>query len=132
MSVRTGSNGQLRWRGAAVARVRSWSLNIEKNALETTQVGDFNRTYVSGLRGATGTADIMYDPEETSAVNLFNDMLNDSQEPLSSVEFVLDSGQSKELSGTAVLTNISANVQVGAVTACSINFQVSGPVTGGF
>ena len=132
MSVRTGSNGQLRWRGAAVARVRSWSLNIEKNALETTQVGDFNRTYVSGLRGATGTADIMYDPEETSAVNLFNDMLNDSQEPLSSVEFVLDSGQSKELSGTAVLTNISTNVQVGAVTACSINFQVSGPVTGGF
>jgi len=132
MSVRTGSNGQLRWRGAAVARVRSWSLNIEKNALETTPVGEFNRTYVSGLRGATGTADIMYDPEETSAVNLFNDVLNDSQEPLSSVEFVLDSGQSKELSGTAVLTNISTNVQVGAVTACSINFQVSGPVTGGF
>lgn len=132
MAVRTGSNGQLRWRGAVVARVRSWSLNINKDALETTQLGAYDRTYVSGLRGVTGSADVMYDPEQASATTLFNDLLDNAAEPLSNVEFVLDSGSENQISASAVLTSASASVQVGSVTACTVNFQISGPLTGGF
>lgn len=132
MAVKTGSNGQLRWRGATVARVRSWSLNVNKDALETTQLGAFDRTYVSGLRGVTGSAEIMYDPSESSAVNLFNDLLSNASEPLSNVEFVLDSGSSSQISASAVLTSVSSSVQVGAVTACTVNFQISGTLSGGF
>jgi hypothetical protein len=132
MAVRTGSNGQLRWRGTVVARVRSWSLNISKDSLETTGIGVFDRSYVSGLRGATGTAEIMYDPAEASATALFNDVLNNSSEPLSNIELVLDSAGGSQLSGSAVLTSISPSVSVGAVTSCSVGFQVSGPLTGGF
>lgn len=132
MAVRTGSNGQLRWRGATVARVRSWQLSINKDGLETTQLGNFDRTYVSGLRGTTGSADIMYDPEESSATQLFNDLMSNAQEPVSNVEFLLDSGEGKEISGSAILTSVSTSVSVGAVTACTINFQISGPTTGGF
>jgi hypothetical protein len=115
-----------------VARVRSWSLNISKDSLETTGIGVFDRSYVSGLRGATGTADIMYDPAEASSAALFNDALNNSSEPLSSIELVLDSASGSQLSGSAVLTSVSASVSVGAVTSCSVGFQISGPLTGGF
>ena len=132
MAVRTGSNGQLRWRDSVVARVRSWSLTVNKDALETTQLGDFDRTYCSGLRGMTGTADIMYDPDELSATQLFNDINNNAQTALSNVEFILDSVGNNELSGSAVLTSVSANVQVGAVSACSVNFTITGPIAGGF
>ena len=132
MAVRTGSNGQLRWRGAVIARVRSWSLTINKDALETTELGVYDRTYVSGLRGATGNADIMYDPEQASATALFNDLFDNAAEPLSNVEFVLDSGAGNEISASAVLTSVSASVQVGSVSACNVNFQISGPLTGGF
>lgn len=132
MAVRTGSNGQLRWRGTVVARVRSWSANIAKDSLETTEIGEFDRTYVSGLRGTTGSADIMYDPSEGGATALFNDILNNSSEPLSNVELVLDSAGGNQLSGSAVLTSVSAEVSVGSVTSCSVGFQISGPLTGGF
>jgi hypothetical protein len=74
----------------------------------------------------------MYDPEESSAVQLFNDLLSNAQEPVSNVEFILDTGEGKEVSGSAILTSVSASVAVGSVTACTINFQISGPTTGGF
>ena len=125
MAVRTGSNGQLRWRGSIVGRVRSYSLTINKNALETTQLGDYDRTYCSGLRGMTGTADILYDPTESEATQLFNDILNNSQESLSSVEFHLDSNN-QTISAPALITSVSANVQVGSITACNVSFTVTG------
>jgi hypothetical protein len=74
----------------------------------------------------------MYDPSEGGATALFNDILNNSSEPLSNVELILDSAGGNQLSGSAVLTSISAEVSVGAVTSCSVGFQISGPLTGGF
>ena len=134
MAVRTGSNGQLRWRGSTVGRVRSWSMTINLDALEITQLGQYDRHYCSGLRGMTGTADIMYDHTDGPAVQLFND-INDPtnpQEAVSNVEFILDSTDNKIISASAVLTSVSANVQVGAVTACSVNFTITGEITSAF
>ena len=132
MAVLTGKNGALRWNGATVGRVRSWSLTVSKDALETTNLGIHDRTYVSGLRGSTGTAELMYDPSEGQAVALLNSIFSNESTPSDSVSFVLDTVGGKNLSCAAFITSVSPSVSVADIQVCSVAFQVSGALTGGF
>lgn len=132
MAVLTGKNGSLRWNGATVGRVRSWSVSVNKDSLETTNLGVNDRTYVPGLRGSTGTADLMYDPTESQAISLLNSIFGDDSTANNSVSFVLDTAAGKNLSCTAFITSISPSVSVGEIQVCSVSFQVTGPVSGGF
>jgi len=132
LAVLTGKNGALRWNGSTIGKVRSWSLSVNKDALETTNLGQNDRTYVSGLRGTTGTAELMYDPAEGSAVELLNSIFSNEASVSQSVEFVLDSSGGKTLSCNAFLTSVSPSVSVADIQVCSISFQVSGSLSGGF
>lgn len=132
MAVLTGKNGALQWGGATVGRVRSWSLTINKDALETSTLGTYDRTYVAGLRGATGSAELMYDPSEGQAAALLNSMFSNSVDPNQSVSFVLDTAGGKSLSCSGFLTSVSPSVSVADIQVCSVSFQISGAITGGF
>jgi len=132
VAVLTGKNGALRWDGSPIGKVRSWSLDISRDALETTSLGLHDRTYVSGVRGATGSADIMYDPNESASSNLFNSILSNEEEPAKVVEFLLSTSIGKGMTCSALITGVSPSVSVGDAQACSVSFQVSGPIAGGF
>ena len=60
MAVLTGAQGALS-NGSTVAKVRSWSLTVNRDALEDTCIGSDDRSYVKGLRGASGNATVLYD-----------------------------------------------------------------------
>jgi len=132
VAVLTGKNAALSWNGATVGKVRSWSMTISKDALETTTLGVHDRSYVPGIRGSTGTAELMYDPSEGQAVSLLNSISSNSDDAASSVGFVFDTAGGKSLSCSAFLTSVSPSVSVGAIQVCSVSFQVSGPISGGF
>lgn len=132
MAVLTGKNGALTWNGTIIGKVRSWSLDVSKDALETTSLGIHDRTYTTGMRGATGSADLMYDPAEGQAVELLNSILSNDASVSQSVGFVLDSAGGKSLTCEAFLTAVSPSVSVGEIQACSVSFQVSGAITGSF
>jgi hypothetical protein len=132
VAVLTGKNGSLKWGGSPIGKVRSWSLDISRDALETTSLGVYDRTYVSGIRGATGSADIMYDPNENAAVNLLNSILSNEDDSSESVDFILSTAIGKGLFCSALITGVSPSVSVGEAQACSVSFQVSGPIEGGF
>lgn len=132
MAVLTGKNGALQWNGATVGKVRSWSLSINKDALETTSLGLSDRTYTPGLRGSTGSAELMYDPNEGQAAALLNSILSNDASVAQSVGFVLDQAGGKTLGCTAFLTGASPSVSVGDIQVCSVTFQVSGALSGGF
>lgn len=132
MAVLTGKNGSLRWSGSTVGKVRSWSLDINRDALETTNLGVSDRTYASGMRGATGSAEIMYDPTDLTAANLLNSVLSNDDNSAGSVTFFLNTATGKGLSCSALVTSVSPSVSVGDIQVCSVSFQVSGPLSGGF
>jgi hypothetical protein len=132
LAVLTGKNGALQWNGDTVGRVRSWSLSVSKDPLETTNLGANDRTYTPGLRGSTGSAELMYDPTEGQAVELLNSIFSNDASVSQSVSFVLDQAGGKSLACTAFLTSVSPSVSVGDIQVCSLSFQVSGAVTGGF
>jgi len=136
MSVLTGADGRLVYNGLALAKIREWSLTVTKDALEETCLGDFDRTYVEGLRNTTGTATVLYDPSISVANTFLNTIFGNEEEPVE-LTFELNS-KNKTLGGgnfvtKGFLTSVSPSTSVGSVSAVSINFQVNGkPITGGF
>ena len=129
-STLTGSKGGLRFRGAKVAKVRQFGMNLAREAVEDTCVGRNDRTYVPDLFGATGSATILLDPNDTAAREMLNTVFTPDQ--TSTIEFEFDTNSGMVLSASGFLTNVSPSVAVGEAQAASVTFQISGPMSGGF
>lgn len=131
MSVLTGANGALKYRGQKVAKCRDWSLSINRDVLENTTLGTYDRTYVAGLRGATGTATLLYDPTDPATRLILNSIF-ENPETSDAVEFIFDTRENKQLDCEALITNISPSVNVGEIVAVSVSFQITGEIEGDF
>lgn len=131
MSLITGSNGEFRYRGVRIAKCRDFSIEVSRDALDTSVLGSFDREYVEGMRGATGSATVLYDEEDPGTVDLVNSIFVESN---GGDEFtaVLNTNTNKALSFRAITTQVSTPVRIGEVTACSLSFQISGSIEGGF
>ena len=139
MAVLTGADGQLQYGGRPIAKTRDWTINISVDALETSSLGDYDRNYVRGLRGTTGSMTVLYDPGSDSATDLLDSILLDQDasgnSQLKEVTFVFNkSGApgSGNFEANGFLTSVSQSVSVGAVQACSCNFQINDKVDGEF
>ncbi len=131
MTVQTGADGQLKYNNRIIGRCRDWSLSVNKDAIEDTCLGTYDRTYVEGLRGATGSATVLYDPSDDSANAMLNSVFaNEQGQP--TMEVLLSRGSARSFTCSGFLTSVSPSVSVGAATACSVSFQVSGKTSGGF
>lgn len=130
MAVLTGNSGEIKFGGSTIGKCRNFSIDISKDALETTVLGEIDRTYVEGLRGSTGSATILYDPADVPTKDFLNSILATGT---STINLVLNTATGgAALNCTAIVTQVSTPVSVGEVTACSINFQVTGALTGTF
>jgi len=131
MAVLTGTSGELRFRGVRVGKCREFSLDISRDALETTVLGQWDRTFVEGIRGASGSTTVLYDRDDTSTRDLLNSVFrnNDGPQPIT---LALSTAIGAELDVKAIVTSVSTPVSVGSVIACSVNCQVSGPIGEGF
>ena len=130
MAVQTGASGALKYQGTVIAKCRNWSLSIQRDALETTCVGTDDREYVKGLRGATGSATLLYDPTDIGGRSLLNGIFDNTFGD--TVQFVFDSKDAREFECEALLTGVEQAVSVGEVTAVNVSFQVSGVISGVF
>ena len=129
--VLTGADGQLRYNNTRCAKVRNWSLNIVRDAIDESCLGQFDRTYIPGLRSATGSASLFYDPTDTRSLEMLNSIF-DNAGGTEQVSFVLTDSNNKVITCNVFLTNVSTSVEVGAAQAVTVTFQVSGPITGAF
>lgn len=131
MAVVTGTSGELRYNGVRVGKCRDFSLDISRDALESTVLGTWDRTYVEGLRGASGSATVLYDKDDTSTVQLLNSVFSNTT-GAQTIGFVLNTSLNTVFEVSAILTQVTAPVSVGEVIACSLTFQVTGPISGTF
>ena len=131
MAVLTGAGGELRYNGLRIAKCRDFSLEISRDTLETTTVGEWDRTFTEGLRSATGSATLLYDPSDGATRNILNSILGNEDGP-QAVGLVLNAASGIQFLVQAIITSISTPVSAGEVIACSINFQVTGPMAGTF
>ena len=135
MAVLTGADGQLLYGKTAIAKIRDFSITVNKDALETTCLASYDKTYVEGLRGSTASATLLYDPSNSTANQLLNSILQ-TESKEEELTFKMNRKNAPDGGGNFIvngfITSLSPSVSVGAVQAVSITFQVSGKVAGVF
>ena len=140
----TGRTGSLRFGSKQVAKIRDWSLEGTIELLSTNTIDSAHNTFTPGVKGATGSATLMYyrlDGENSgqfldatsllrqSRILIPND---DASTPQNArFEFALNPGsQNKDrFKFFGYITSASVSVSTGELSTVSINFTVDGNLT---
>ena len=104
--------------------VRNASIDISRDTLETTNLGESSRAYVTGLRGATGSATLLY--ENSLLDDVYAKINTDSQ---GSITATLTLTTGKTISGSVLITSVGSTVTVGDVTSTNVAFTFTGDLT---
>jgi len=113
-----------------IAAVRSWSMSVEKESLDTTTQGATYRANVGGLISGSGTIEVMYDaPAAGDKLDLLKDANQATDEADAAVELYLDETGGKKITGTIVVTSAEYGATVGELQMVTINFVTSGTLT---
>ena len=113
-----------------IAAVRSWSMSVEKESLDTTTQGATYRANVGGLISGSGTIELMYDaPAAGDKLDLLTDANQATDQADAAIELYLDETGGKKITGTIVVTSAEYGATVGELQMVTINFVTSGTLT---
>jgi len=132
----TGRDGRLLIDGSEQIKVTSWSLTGNLEALETTSLGDTQRTYVPGVQEFSGSATLLYYSEASgrndAATALKNILkvgsVSDNDTVTITLRFVQGNAVN-DVSLNAWITSVSYGANVGEVSSAQISFQATGALT---
>ena len=136
MAAIKGDVGKIMFHNAAgteadVSGVRSWSLSITKDTMETTVNGDTSKTFIGGLISGEGSAELIYDPSGNSDYQAFIDdvlVTGDAGDAL--FELFPDSAQSaKKIGFSGIITSAEYGATLGEIQIINISFITTGAIT---
>lgn len=139
MSILTGNNGVVKVADAdgtltSLAAVRSFTIDITSDTIETTTMGVDARTYVKGLSSFSGSADIYWDTAEYPTADSSGQLagLNPTLETVGTSPYAVElylNNTANKFSGNIIITGFSINSSMDGMVEASISFQGSGGVT---
>ena len=116
---------------ADISGVRSWSLSITKDTMETTVNGNTSKTFIGGLISGEGSAELIYDPAGNSDYQAFIDdvlVTGDAGDAL--FELFPDSNTSaKKISFAGIITSAEYGATLGEVQVINVSFITNGAIT---
>jgi len=126
-----GNNGSVKIKSGsdtltAVADVRTWSVSVNRETVETTAMGDDFRTYLKGIGMFNGSMDIVYNDSESTVVAT---SLNPDTDAAVTVEFYNDSADGTKFVGTVIVTAFTVNASYDGLATASVTFQGTGAPT---
>lgn len=133
--VYTGRDGKLLGpRGAAAAveygKVTNWALQADLEVLETTSLGESQRSYVPGVQSFSGSATLLYynDGTNNDASELLKQVIKTGAvtAPLRLTLRLTDGAANSDASFDAYITGASIGASVGEVSSAQISFQATG------
>ena len=129
----TGEAGVVKFSDTAssavlVASVRSFTLDQETQAIETSVMGSGSRAYIPGLKQFSGTMDLYFRDDNQGQINLFNGI--GGTNGATTIE-LYPSGETTgvKLSGTVIITGHSITANFDGMVEASVTFQGSGALT---
>lgn len=129
-SALVGNAGVISVDGQNVAEVRSYSIEMTSDTMETTSMGAANsgRTYKKGLSSFSGTADVYWDANHFDATsNPDLDGLIQGAVGASSVALIVyPEGTGANWAGNIVITGYSLNASFDGLVEASVSFQGDG------
>ena len=136
MAAIKGDVGKIMFHNAAgteadVSGVRSWSLSITKDTMETTVNGDTSKTFIGGLISGEGSAELIYDPSGNSDYQAFiDDVITTGDAGDALFELFPDSAQSaKKIGFSGIITSAEYGATLGENQIINISFITTGAKT---
>jgi hypothetical protein len=117
---------------ADVGQTRSWSLSVSKDTLEATKQGDTAKTFIGGLISGEGSAELLYDADETGAgyTTFIDDVLTTGDNGDALFELFPDSSTSaKKISFAGIITSAEYAATLGETQLINISFITTGAIT---
>jgi predicted secreted protein len=138
MAILTGNNGVVKLDAsvggsvAVIANVRTFSVELTRDTIETTTMGVDVRTFLTGLSQWSGSADIYFDPVASTGTVATHAVLNPTSGTVGlgtlSVELYLADTAGK-FAGEVIITGFTVNSTMDGMVEASISFQGSGACT---
>jgi hypothetical protein len=134
--IYTGRDGRLLIDGTEQIKVTSWTLTGSLEVLETTTLGDSQRSYTPGVQEFNGSASLLYYSDDVGR--------NDAATALKKVLRIggvantdtvdlrlrlVDGNTNSDVRLTAYITSVNFASNVGEVTRAEISFQGTGALT---
>ena len=145
MPLYSGQQGQLFIDGTKAAKVQSWSFSSSQAVLDTTSLGDTDRTIIPGIRSLSGSCRLFYyqDAPGTggdttkllnkcmkSATPGGNGVAGDSAAATMKLQINDGSAQGRFIEFKCWLTSIAMSMAVGEVFSADVSFEADGAPTG--
>jgi len=134
--VYTGRDGRLLIDGVEQIKVTNWSMTGNLETLETTSLGDSQRTYVPGVQEFNGSATLLYYNDGTgrndAATALKKVLKIGSVSESDTVTMrlrLVENNSNHDVQLTAYITSVSFGASVGEVSSAQITFQGTGALT---
>jgi hypothetical protein len=134
--VYTGRDGRLLLDGTEQIKVTNWSMTGNLETLETTSLGDSQRTYVPGVQEFNGSATLLYYNDGTGrndAATALKKVLRISgvtdSDTVTLRLRLTDGSTDQDIALTAYITSVSFGASVGEVSSAQISFQGTGALT---
>ncbi len=134
--IYTGRDGRLLIDGLEQIKVTNWSMTGNLETLETTSLGDSQRTYVPGVQEFNGNATLLYYNDgagrNDAAVALKKILKIDEVAETDTVTMrlrLVEGNTNHDVEMTAYITSVSFGASVGEVSSAQINFQGTGALT---
>jgi predicted secreted protein len=132
MASLTGNAGVVSIDGTNIAEVRSYSIEITSDTIESTTMAGSNsgRTYFKGLSSFSGSVDVYWDASHFSTADLDGLINGDVGAATSEVNLIVyPEGTGSNWNGTIIPTGYSISASFDGMIEASISFQGDGQLT---
>jgi len=139
MGFYTGRTGSLVFGGKPVAKIRDWSLDTTVELLSTNTIDSAVNTFTPGIKGATGSATLMYyrlESGESASFTQFTALLGkimkggavtESDRVL--LQLNVGSGTADNVEFNAYITSAQVTASTGELSVVPIQFTMDGDFT---
>lgn len=136
MGFYTGRSGSLVYNGKSIAKIRDWSLETTVELLSTNTIDSTVNSFTPGVKGATGSATMMYyrlEDGESTTLNQFTDLLGkimqggaiqESDRVL--LELNVGGNTKDDIKFNAYITSAQVSVSTGELSVVPIQFTMDG------
>ena len=139
MGFYTGRSGSLVFDSKPVAKIRDWSVETTVELLSTNTIDSAVNTFTPGIKGATGSATLMYyrlESGESAGFTQFTALLSKimkggAAEPTDRVLLELNVGgaAADDIMFNAYITSAQVSVSTGELSVVPIQFTMDGDFT---
>ena len=136
MGFYTGRSGSLIIDSKPVAKIRDWSLESTLELLSTNTISSHVNTFTPGVKGATGSATLMYyrlEAGESATQSQFTALLDKvlngriiTEADRVFLQLNVGGGQADDIEFNAYITSAQISVSTGELSVVPIQFTVDG------